>query len=234
MWQFFTSLGREKVQEVADTPTGLITSFAGGTAPTGWLLCDASSVSTTTYAALFTVIGYTYGGSGASFNLPDLRGRAPVGLAAASGLGSTGTGTVTGGSSLAAQTLGAWAGAETITLSAAESAVAAHGHTVNATATHSHTITDSGTHTHNETGGLVGYPDLIQTGGTQQSVRNSNSTFPNTFATSSNSIGAASTLSAGNRSGKSGISINSLAASAAAASHPNMQPYIVTNFIIKI
>lgn len=60
-------------------PAGLIFPFAGATAPQGYLVCDGSSVSTTQYSALFSVIQYTYGGSGANFNLPDLQGRAPVG-----------------------------------------------------------------------------------------------------------------------------------------------------------
>ena len=63
----------------AAVPTGVISSFGGATAPTGYLLCDGTSQSTTTYAALFAVVAYDYGGSGGSFTLPDLRGRAPVG-----------------------------------------------------------------------------------------------------------------------------------------------------------
>lgn len=43
--------------------------------PAGALLCDGSSLSTTAYAHLFSAIGYTWGGSGANFNLPDLRGK---------------------------------------------------------------------------------------------------------------------------------------------------------------
>ena len=56
-------------------PTGSVLTFAGSAAPTGWLVCDGASLSTTAYASLFAVIGYTFGGSGGSFNLPDLRGR---------------------------------------------------------------------------------------------------------------------------------------------------------------
>jgi len=61
-------------------PVGSVMPFAGATAPTGWLLCDGSAVSRTTYAQLFQVIGTTYGaGDGATtFNLPDMRGRVPV------------------------------------------------------------------------------------------------------------------------------------------------------------
>lgn len=62
-----------------EVPTGVLYPYAGSTAPSGYLLCDGSSVSTTTYSALFAVIGYTYGGSGGSFSLPDCRGRMPIG-----------------------------------------------------------------------------------------------------------------------------------------------------------
>ena len=62
-------------------PVGVITAFAGSTAPTGYLICDGSAVSRTTYAALFAIIGTTYGaGNGSTtFNIPDLTGRVPVG-----------------------------------------------------------------------------------------------------------------------------------------------------------
>lgn len=43
-----------------------------------WLLCDGTSVATATYPDLFAEIGYTFGGAGASFNLPDFRGRGPI------------------------------------------------------------------------------------------------------------------------------------------------------------
>lgn len=60
-------------------PAGAILMWPTASAPTDWLLCEGQSLSTTTYAALFAVIGYTYGGAGASFNLPDLRSRFPIG-----------------------------------------------------------------------------------------------------------------------------------------------------------
>ena len=53
---------------------GVISMWPTATPPTGWLECDGASVSTTTEAAIFAVIAYTYGGSGANFNLPDYRG----------------------------------------------------------------------------------------------------------------------------------------------------------------
>lgn len=68
------------------TPTGSVTPYIGASAPGGWLLCDGSAVSRTTYASLFTLASTTYGaGDGSTtFNLPDLRSRLPLG---------TGTGT---------------------------------------------------------------------------------------------------------------------------------------------
>jgi hypothetical protein len=60
--------------DCVSTPAGTVTWFAGGTAPTGYLECNGQGLNTTTFAELFSAIGYTYGGSGATFNVPDLRG----------------------------------------------------------------------------------------------------------------------------------------------------------------
>lgn len=63
-------------------PTGTVSAFAGSAAPTGYALCDGSAVNRTAQAALFSVIGTTYGiGDGSTtFSLPDLRGRVVAGL----------------------------------------------------------------------------------------------------------------------------------------------------------
>jgi microcystin-dependent protein len=63
---------------LAGLNTGLIIPWSSSTAPAGFLECNGASVSTTTYASLFAVVGYTYGGSGASFSLPDLQDRTAV------------------------------------------------------------------------------------------------------------------------------------------------------------
>ena len=67
---------------ITAAPTGTVTAFAGSAAPTGYVLCDGSAVNRTTQAALFAVIGTTYGvGDGSTtFNLPDLRGRVVAGM----------------------------------------------------------------------------------------------------------------------------------------------------------
>jgi microcystin-dependent protein len=64
------------------SPTGSVTAYAGSTAPTNWLLCNGTTVSRTTYAALFAIVGTTYntgGEAGTDFRLPNLLGRVPVG-----------------------------------------------------------------------------------------------------------------------------------------------------------
>jgi len=59
-----------------DILVGMIAPFGMSSVPTGWLACDGSAVSRTTYADLFTAIGTTWGaGDGSStFALPDLEG----------------------------------------------------------------------------------------------------------------------------------------------------------------
>jgi microcystin-dependent protein len=53
-------------------PTGAVFWFAAATAPAGYLVCDGSAQSTATYPDLFAVTGYTFGGAGATFNVPYL------------------------------------------------------------------------------------------------------------------------------------------------------------------
>ena len=76
------------------TPAGTVHQYAGASAPAGFLLCNGGSYSTTTYARLFAIIGYTYGGAGASFNVPNLVGKVAVGYDASqtyfNSLGKTG------------------------------------------------------------------------------------------------------------------------------------------------
>ncbi len=79
----------------AAIPSGVMLPYGGATAPSGYLLCDGSAVSRTTYGNLFSAIGTAYGsGDGSTtFNIPDMQGAFPIGKAAsgtASSLGDTG------------------------------------------------------------------------------------------------------------------------------------------------
>ena len=72
-------------------PIGTILDFAAATPPTGYLVCNGDAVPRSTYAALFAVIGTTWGsGDGSTtFNIPDFRGRTSIG----SGTGTGGNAT---------------------------------------------------------------------------------------------------------------------------------------------
>ena len=123
---------RSKIAETERMPIGSIIQFGGSTAPAGWLLCDGSAYSTTAYAALYAVIGTTYGFSGSDFKVPDMSGRVPVGQGTRSGGGAT-------------YSRGDIGGSEGVTLNLNELPSHTHGMTHNHTATAS---ADAG-HTHN-------------------------------------------------------------------------------------
>ena len=85
-----TQIGSLQSQLNTLVPSGVISQYAGTTAPSGWLLCDGSAISRTTYASLFSIIGTVYGaGNGSTtFNLPNFKQKFPLGKAD-SGTGST-------------------------------------------------------------------------------------------------------------------------------------------------
>lgn len=87
------------IQPTSEAPTGVVQAFAGRrTTPRGWLLCDGSAVSRTDYAALYAVIGTTYGaGNGSTtFNLPNLVDKFVEGSATAGTVKSAGLPNITG------------------------------------------------------------------------------------------------------------------------------------------
>jgi microcystin-dependent protein len=101
-------------------PVGIVHAYAGATAPESYLLCDGAAISRSTFPKLFAAIGTAYGvGDGSTtFNLPDLRGRVPVGEDGAAGRVA------------ANDARGQAAGLENHTLAAAEGSVPTHGHGV--------------------------------------------------------------------------------------------------------
>lgn len=109
---------------IAAVPAGTMTPFAGSAVPLGWVICDGRALATTSFPALFTAIGYAHGGSGSTFNVPDLRGRVPIGMDDFGGLSAAGPANRV--TSVAADALGGTLGAELHVLSVAE--LPAHSH----------------------------------------------------------------------------------------------------------
>ncbi|WP_323814973.1 phage tail protein [Cellvibrio sp. NN19] len=66
---------------------GEIRMFAGNFAPRGWAFCEGQLLAISSNTALFSLLGTVYGGDGrTTFALPDLRGRAPIGVGSGPGL----------------------------------------------------------------------------------------------------------------------------------------------------
>lgn len=74
----------------ASSPLGEIIMYAGSDTPYGWLKCEGQSVPVASYPDLHAAIGYTYGGSGANFNVPNFKARSPIGVGGTADSGSIG------------------------------------------------------------------------------------------------------------------------------------------------
>ena len=144
--------------------TGDIKIHAVDTEPTGWLYADGGSHSTSTYANLFAAIGYTYGGSGANFNVPDFRGRSPAGL---DNLGGSSANANTDGD---ADIMGGEDGAQTVTLTS--TSMPYHKHSGSSSTT--------GAHTHD-----IGYTYDVYSGGAKSNYEINTAPSGNHFETSS-------------------------------------------------
>ena len=155
-------------------------TYAGGTRYF-WLPCDGSSYSRTLYDDLFDVIGTSFGSaSGTTFNVPDFRGRAPVGTGTGAGGAAEdpdGGAKPSGGSALTARELGEWGGRETFSI--AEVNLPAHAHTQQGSTSSDSTgitVASHPDHTHNYElwqagGGSTTYHgDAVQYQGTSASV----------------------------------------------------------------
>jgi microcystin-dependent protein len=82
---------------MADPFIGEIRLFGFSRVPNGWLACSGQSLPISSYDVLYAVIGTTYGGDGTqTFNLPDLRGRVPIGQGAGPNLPNFALGQIAG------------------------------------------------------------------------------------------------------------------------------------------
>lgn len=221
----------EQVQPVSLPSTqspfivGEIREYAGPTPPSGWLICDGSIVNQGDYPTLYSAIGTTWNTGGepaGTFRLPDRRGRVGIGAGQ--------------GPDLANRTLGSYGGAETHRLTTAEMpshshgvTQTPHGHGVNQSP-HGHGVSDPG-HAHSlnpsiafnrrdpannyGSGGGLGLGPLngIPTGAVGTGI-GINPGYANINVAGSNA----------------NISVNGQGGSGA---HNNMQPYAVSNYIIR-
>ena len=189
------------------TPAGLVAPYAGSSAPAGYLLCDGTAVSRTTYATLFAVVSTTYGaGDGSTtFNIPDLKGRVIAGKEA------TATRLTAGLSAITSTTLGATGGNE---------ALHTHTHTqpvhYHSTPDHNHGLVasySSGTSggTFRQGAGFSAFDQVATGGGGLTGWGGNDLTDPTTPA----------------------ITVSASNANTGAGGSQNVQPTIILNYIIK-
>jgi microcystin-dependent protein len=211
--------GKRKIGNQPELTSGTIVAFVTASSPSGWMTCQGqtlNSVSSPQYANLYSAIGTTYGGSGASsFNLPDLRLRVPIGAGTGAGL--------------SARTRGNSLGSNTHSLSSTQTGLRGHGHTKTETA-HGHSVaTDSHSHGVEWNVELLlnsldpsWWPVDYGTGGaTTQGSQNETAGF-SVGTSSHNGYGGTATFSVGYHTGSNGTT------------HNNMQPSLLINYIIKI
>lgn len=214
-------------------PSGMIAPFAGSSAPTGWLLCQGQSLNAVTnpeYAGLWGAIGTTYGGTSQSdFLLPDMSDRVPVGKS----------------SNAPFNNLNSPGGVKDVTLTSTQSGLPAHAHTTTVGGNNANiTIDSGGTHSHGITD--PGHAHSINATQNSANQGTSASTFNKWIDSSAlratNNAGTGITINDGGSHAHTvtqtnhthTVTVNNNTAANAAASHTNLQPYIVLNYIIKI
>ena len=187
-----------------EMPLGSMIMYpVGGNAPNSkWMYCEGQTLDTTLYPDLFALIGYQFGGVGNNFSLPDLRKQFVAGY---DDNGPT-----------EYQTIGQGGGADSVTLTGAQSGTSSHSHTAS---------TDgAGAHTHDFTinvrdGGTSGIAGLVERNSNEGAV-----TFP---AHENNSIS-----NPGDHTHN--VTVDPSAGAPASEAHENRPAFVVFPFIIKV
>lgn len=211
------------VQQLMFQP-GDLRASAAAAIPTGWLDCDGSTQSRTTFSAVYAALGgaaspWGQGDGRTTFTLPDFKGRALIGVGVGTGL--------------TARTMGQGGGAETVTLTTNEMPV--HGHTAStgSAGTHSHGGATGATdpqHSHQSPDGRPFLTDRVGIGGGVYDltgggdIGNGGGGF-----TTVSSINHAHTIAADGAHTHT-VTVNNAGAGAA---HANMPPWRAARILIK-
>lgn len=207
----------------AGLPAGAIVEFGAAAVPPGWLACDGAAVSRTVYARLFAAVGTTWGaGNGSTtFNVPDFRGRVPVGVGTGSGL--------------TARTLAASGGAETVQLTEAQ--MPSHTHTFGSgsaasAGAHTHSVTGTATavsdHSHSVNAASSGAVGVVANGATGYAQVNPTTT--GSAGGHSHSLSATAESDGEHTHTVTGTNADTGSDEA----HANMQPWTAVTFMIKV
>jgi len=236
-------------------PPGSIFQYAGSVSPTGYFVCDGSAVSRRDYEALFLIIGTIYGsGDGSTtFNLPNLKGKFPVGYDS---------------SQTEFDNLNESGGAKTHTLTISEMPSHNHNGLTQSSGIHTHVITDPGhthgitdpshthsitdpshTHSSNAIGGQGNYGLAIADGTNTVTSTDSSSgelnvwTTPGSLTINSNTTGitvnsnttgiTANSNTTGITNQNAGSHQHIIDSQGGGQAHNNLPPYLVLNYIIK-
>jgi microcystin-dependent protein len=204
-------------------PVGTISAYPGATAPTGWLLC--TGVSTTGYTELIALVGAT---------TPDLQGKVLVGKGAApfdgALLSSFGSTTSTAPHTHSDGTLATASASANITLNGGNHS---HTGTTNADGNHQHKVNTSSTP--NTTAHQHSISDRLALGASTQNALQNTFDVNNDFSNHQHGIttNAADTGHSLSDATHSHDVTGSTGASSAAATHGNVQPSTIINYIIK-
>lgn len=218
-------------KKVSGVPAGAMMSFAGGTAPEDWLLCDGSAIDRTTYAALFTAIGTSFGiGDGSTtFNLPDFRGRTSVGMdnmggASANRITNAQADTLGGTGGLENKTPNGSIGGSTGSTTLSSSQIPSHQH-------NQRWVNQIGSTTWNPAGvSLIDMNYPVSNDGSNQVYNYVDTDIIN----SASGVSAADAPVTTNVAGGSGSHNHTLSASFTGSSMDVTQPWLACNMIIKI
>lgn len=197
----------------AFVPIGTVLEYAGAAAPTGFLLCDGAAVSRTTYANLFALIGTAFGaGNGTTtFNLPNKKGRAGIGVNSADAT---------------CNTIGETSGADSYALAAHTHTGPSHTHTG---PSHTHPLSSAGWAQINHHDGSFYF---VEVNGSYNATGRGASTGANDTSAQTQGVPLAGATDASG-TGATGSSGTGATGSSGSATIPTRTPSIAMNYIIK-